>query len=146
VINRKVSEKLKPYVHMGATSVDILDTANSMKMRDATRKVLLPQLIELEEHLIRLAEDNAAVPQVGRTHGQHAVPITLGFAFAEYVSRLGQSIKEIDRISLDQRGKLAGAVGGYNATQYDDHRSLQNGRDLPEPPGSEAIGILHPDG
>jgi adenylosuccinate lyase len=116
VINRKVSEKLKPYVHMGATSVDILDTANSMKMRDATRKVLLPQLIELEEHLIRLAEDNAAVPQVGRTHGQHAVPITLGFAFAEYVSRLGQSIKEIDRISLDQRGKLAGAVGGYNAT------------------------------
>jgi adenylosuccinate lyase len=116
VINRKVSDKLKPYVHMGATSVDILDTANSMKMRDATRKVLLPQLIELEEHLIRLAEDNAAVPQVGRTHGQHAVPITLGFAFAEYVSRLGQSIKEIDRISLDQRGKLAGAVGGYNAT------------------------------
>jgi adenylosuccinate lyase len=89
VINRKVSDKLKPYVHMGATSVDILDTANSMKMRDATRKVLLPQLIELEEHLIRLAEDNAAVPQVGRTHGQHAVPITLGFAFAEYVSRPG---------------------------------------------------------
>ncbi|MBN2627217.1 MAG: adenylosuccinate lyase [Spirochaetales bacterium] len=116
VMNRKVPDRLKPYVHMGATSVDILDTANSMKMRDATREVLLPLLIDLEEHLIRLAEDNAAVPQVGRTHGQHAVPVTLGYAFAEYVSRLGQSIKEIDKLSLDQRGKLAGAVGGYNAT------------------------------
>lgn len=116
VLNRLVPDKLKPYVHMGATSVDILDTANSMKMRDVTRKVILPLLIDMMGHLVRLAEDNAEVPQVGRTHGQHAVPITLGYTFAEYVSRLGQSIMEIDRLSKDQRGKLAGAVGGYNAT------------------------------
>ncbi|MDA3852335.1 MAG: lyase family protein [Spirochaetaceae bacterium] len=116
VINSLVSDKLKPYVHMGATSVDILDTANSMKMRDVTRRVILPILLELQDHLIRLSKDNAAVPQVGRTHGQHAVPITLGYTFAEYLSRLGQSIQEIDRLSKDQRGKLAGAVGGYNAT------------------------------
>lgn len=116
VINRLVIPELKPYVHMGATSVDILDTANAMKMRDATRYVLLPLLLEMEDHLIRLSRDNAEVPQVGRTHGQHAVPVTLGYTFAEYVSRLGQSIEEVDRLSLDQRGKLAGAVGGYNAT------------------------------
>jgi len=116
VLNRLVPEKIKPYVHMGATSVDILDTANSMKMRDVTRKVIIPLLQDMMDHLMRLAEDNAEVPQVGRTHGQHAVPITLGYTFAEYVSRLGQSIEELDRISQDQRGKLAGAVGGYNAT------------------------------
>lgn len=116
VINKKVSDKLKPYVHMGATSVDILDTANGMKMKDATRKVLLPLLVDVEEELIRLADENKEVAQVGRTHGQHAVPVTLGFTFAEYVSRLGKSIEEIDRLSLDQRGKLSGAVGGYNAT------------------------------
>jgi adenylosuccinate lyase len=53
---------------------------------------------------------------VGRTHGQHAVPITLGFAFAEYVSRLGKSILEIEKRSKELKGKLSGAVGAYNAT------------------------------
>jgi adenylosuccinate lyase len=52
---------------------------------------------------------------VGRTHGQHAVPITLGFAMAEYVSRLGKSILEIERLSGQLKGKLTGAVGAYNA-------------------------------
>jgi adenylosuccinate lyase len=116
VINQKVPEKLKPWVHMGATSVDILDTANSMRMRDVTRNTVLPLLLDLEEELIRMADAEAETPQVGRTHGQHAVPITLGFALAEYVSRLGQSIQEIERLSCNLRGKLAGAVGGYNAT------------------------------
>ncbi|MDC7234259.1 MAG: lyase family protein [Spirochaetales bacterium] len=116
VINKKVPENLKPWVHMGATSVDMLDTANAMRMRDVTREVILPLLIELEEELIKMADAEAETPQVGRTHGQHAVPVTLGFTIAEYVSRLGQSISEIERLSADQRGKLAGAVGGYNAT------------------------------
>ena len=116
VINKKVPENLKPWVHMGATSVDILDTANAMKMRDVTRDVMLPLLMELQEELIRVADQEAETPQVGRTHGQHAVPVTLGFTMAEYVSRLGQSLEELERISADQRGKLAGAVGGYNAT------------------------------
>jgi adenylosuccinate lyase len=53
---------------------------------------------------------------VGRTHGQHAVPVTLGFAMAEYVSRLGKSILEIKRLAAGLRGKLSGAVGAYNAT------------------------------
>ncbi|QEN07680.1 adenylosuccinate lyase [Oceanispirochaeta crateris] len=116
VINKKVPEKLKPWVHMGATSVDMLDTANSMRMRDVTRNTILPLLLELEEELIKMAEAEAETPQVGRTHGQHAVPVTLGFALAEYVSRLGQSIREMERLSSNLRGKLAGAVGGYNAT------------------------------
>jgi adenylosuccinate lyase len=44
------------------------------------------------------------------------VPVTLGFALSEYVSRLGKSILEIKRLSGELRGKLAGAVGAYNAT------------------------------
>jgi len=116
VMKKQVPDEINPLVHMGATSVDILDTAASMKMRDAYQKVILPLLYELEEELIRLAETHAETPQVGRTHGQHAVPVTLGFAFAEYVSRLGQSIGEINKLAADLRGKLSGAVGGYNAT------------------------------
>jgi len=125
VINQKVPEKLKPWVHMGATSVDMLDTANAMRMRDVTREVVLPLLLELESSLISMADAESETPQVGRTHGQHAVPITLGFTFAEYVSRLGQSIVEIEQLSGDLRGKLAGAVGGYNATSMITSKPLE---------------------
>jgi adenylosuccinate lyase len=81
-----------------------------------TREVALPLLKKLEILLCNFTEQEAATPQVGRTHGQHAVPITVGFAMAEYVSRLGKSIREIERLAGQLKGKLAGAVGAYNAT------------------------------
>jgi adenylosuccinate lyase len=116
VLKRKVSGEIAPLVHLGATSVDILDTSLSWRIRGVLREVVLPELAVLETLLCDFAEREAETPQVGRTHGQHAVPITLGFAMAEYVSRLGKSILELRRLSLQLRGKLAGAVGAYNAT------------------------------
>jgi adenylosuccinate lyase len=116
VIKRKVPAELAPLVHLGATSVDILDTALSYRIAGVTREVVLPQLRALELLLCDFAEREAETPQAGRTHGQHAVPITLGFAAAEYVSRLGKSILEIEKRSGELKGKLAGAVGAYNAT------------------------------
>jgi len=116
VMKTLVPPEVAPLVHLGATSVDILDTALAYRMRGVTQGVVLPLLIALETALCDLAEREAETPQVGRTHGQHAVPITLGFAMAEYVSRLGKSILEIQERSTKLRGKLAGAVGAYNAT------------------------------
>ncbi|MDR1863877.1 MAG: adenylosuccinate lyase, partial [Treponema sp.] len=116
VIKRKVPAEAAPLVHLGATSVDILDTSLSYRMKGLTTEVILPELKKLELLLCGFAEREAGTPQVGRTHGQHAVPITAGFAMAEYVSRLGKSIIEIKRLSFQLKGKLAGAVGAYNAT------------------------------
>ncbi|HNY20839.1 MAG TPA: lyase family protein [Treponemataceae bacterium] len=116
VLKRMVPEQVAPLVHLGATSVDILDTALSVRVRDCVQKVILPELRELETKLCEIAAREASTPEVGRTHGQHAVPITFGFAVAEYVSRLGKSILEIDARSKGLCGKLAGAVGAYNAT------------------------------
>jgi adenylosuccinate lyase len=116
VLQRHLPVSLRPFVHLGATSVDILDTAFSLRIRDAVRKVVLPLLLELQSELIETTLGEADTPQVGRTHGQHAVPISFGFAIAEYVARLGKSIEEIERRSVDVRGKLSGAVGAYNAT------------------------------
>ncbi len=116
VIKRKIPQEISHLVHLGATSVDILDTSFSLRIKDAVRKVILPLIITLENSLIELAINEADTPQVGRTHGQHAVPITFGFAMSEYVSRLGKSIKRIEEKSNNLRGKLAGAVGAYNAT------------------------------
>lgn len=116
VLKRKVPVRTAPFVHLGTTSVDILDTAQAMRMRDAVRKVILPNLLQLLNQLVDLTEAHAELPQVGRTHGQHAVPITFGFAMAEYTSRLGKSIQRIEELSTDLRGKIAGAVGSYNST------------------------------
>ncbi len=116
VIQRYVPEELVPWVHLGATSVDILDTAMAMRIRDAMRGTIIPLLLDLLDSLILITISEADTPQVGRTHGQLAVPITFGFTMAEYVSRLGQSLVEIEKRSGDLRGKLAGAVGAYNAT------------------------------
>lgn len=116
VLKKAVPEEIAPLVHLGATSVDILDTALAYRMKGVTRHVVLPLLKKLELALCDLVDREAETPQVGRTHGQHAVPITVGFALSEYVSRLGKSILEIDERSLQLKGKLAGAVGAYNAT------------------------------
>ena len=122
VLKKKVTAVFSPprqldaLVHLGATSVDILDTSLAWRVRGVTREVLLPELKKLELLLCDFAEKEAETPQVGRTHGQHAVPITVGFAIAEYVSRLGKSILEIQRLEKNLKGKLSGAVGAYNAT------------------------------
>jgi len=115
VIKTKLPEELHRYVHLGATSVDILDTAAAMRIRDAVRAVILPLMIDVEERLITVALSHVTTPQVGRTHGQHAVPITFGYALSEYVARFGKSIQEVDARSKQLRGKLSGAVGAYNA-------------------------------
>lgn len=114
-IRNRVSPMARPYVHLFATSADIMDTARALCLTEASRQVLLPDLASLERQLITLARSYAETPQMGRTHGQHAVPITFGFALALYVSRLGQRIEEIARTAGNLRGKFAGAVGGYNA-------------------------------
>lgn len=115
VIKKNISDEAKPYVHFGATSYDIIANAQVLQMRDATNNIILPRLRELLSILVGLAEKYAETPQVGRTHGQHGVPVTFGFAIAQYVSRLGNSIKAIEDLSKNLPGKFSGATGSYNA-------------------------------
>jgi adenylosuccinate lyase len=114
-LRRHVGPEARPFVHLFATSADVMDTARALCLKEVTQAVLLPDLAELERQLLRLARDHAETPQMGRTHGQHAVPITFGFAVALYVSRLGNRLVQIVRAAQGLRGKLAGAVGAYNA-------------------------------
>lgn len=121
-IQRQVSEAAKPYVHFTTTSVDIMDSATAMRFKEATEKLVIPKCLELESQLIAIARREKATVQVGRTHGQHAVPVTFGFAIAEYVSRLGSRIEAIKQTGTNLRGKISGAVGAYNASSlfFDD--------------------------
>ncbi len=115
VIKSKLSEEAQPYVHFGATSHDVIGTASSLQMKDAMTNVVIPRIKTLLQSLAEISERYADTVQVGRTHGQHAVPITFGFAIAEYVSRLGQSLEIIQNSTDNLFGKFSGAVGSYNA-------------------------------
>jgi len=107
VIRAQVPDEAKRFVHLGATSYDIVDTANALRYRECIDRVVVPTLAVLIAKCISIAEAEADSAQIGRTHGRHAEPVTFGFAMAEYVS-LRLSARRLP-------GKLSGAVGAYNA-------------------------------
>jgi len=114
-IKKHVSDEAKPYIHFTLTSFDVIDTATAWRFKQAAHNAIVPTLLRLEQTLIELARREADTPQIGRTHGQHAEPVTFGFAMAEYVSRLGGRIEAIRTAADNLRGKISGAVGAYNA-------------------------------
>jgi adenylosuccinate lyase len=115
-VRDKVSDLAKPYVHFTTTSHDIICTADAARFKDFSNDILLPTLIQFESTLISLSIRERNTLQIGRTHGQHAEPITFGFAISQYVSRIGTRIKAIQKTANNLRGKIAGAVGAYNAS------------------------------
>ena len=126
-IRNKVSDKAKPFVHFTATSHDIIATADALRYKDFTNNVLVPKLTEFEKTLIDISLREKDTIQVGRTHGQHAVPITFGFAIAQFASRFGNTILKIKKTGNNLRGKIAGAVGSYNASSlfFDDPEKFE---------------------
>jgi adenylosuccinate lyase len=99
------------YVHLGATSYDIVDTANALQLRDAT-KIIEDRLVCMKTIMQQKAAKYKETLMMGRTHGQHALPITLGFKFAVWGREIERHLKRLrdghDRIIV---GKVSGAVG-----------------------------------
>jgi adenylosuccinate lyase len=99
------------YVHLGATSADITDTATALQLKEALA-LLENRLNNLEKALLEKAERHKRTIMIGRTHGQHALPITLGFKFAVWVREIARHIQRLreckERILV---GKMSGAVG-----------------------------------
>jgi adenylosuccinate lyase len=99
------------YVHLGATSNDIVDTVTAMQLKDALQ-MIEDDLIVLQNAIAELAEKHKSTIMVGRTHGQFAVPLTFGLKMAVYARELQ---RHLDRLR-DARpricvGKMSGAVG-----------------------------------
>jgi adenylosuccinate lyase len=99
------------YVHFGATSSDIIDTAMALQLKDAV-DLIETKLNNLEETLMEKAEQHKVTVMMGRTHGQHALPITLGFKFAVWMRENARHIHRLrecrERVLV---GKMSGAVG-----------------------------------
>lgn len=116
MIKKRGSDKAKSAVHRAATSYDIVDTANAMRYRDAFREVIIPDMARLEKVWIDAAGKEKDTLQIGRTHLQHAEPITFGFAMGWYLDRFGERILAVKRAANSLHGKFSGAVGAYNAS------------------------------
>ena len=101
------------FIHMGMTSSDMLDTSLALLMKQAGEK-LLTRIENLEETLRKKAKEHKETVMIGRTHGIHSEPITLGLKLAIWYEETKRNRKRlqnaVDSISV---GKISGAVGTY---------------------------------
>jgi len=99
------------YVHLGATSADVVDTATALQLKEAL-DLIEKRLNDLEKTLLEKAERYKRTIMMGRTHGQHALPTTLGFKFAVWTR---ENARHIERLNQCRErllvGKMSGAVG-----------------------------------
>jgi 3-carboxy-cis,cis-muconate cycloisomerase len=99
------------YVHWGATTQDIIDTGLVLQMRDGL-ELIAADLAGIEVALADLAGRHRDVPMAGRTHLQHALPITFGFKCATWLAPLQRQRARLARLALDIAVvQFGGAVG-----------------------------------
>jgi adenylosuccinate lyase len=114
-----VSENIGPdgrYVHMGATSSDILDTGLALQLVESAQ-LIKRDLQKFSEILKKQALVFETQLTIGRTHGIHAEPTSFGLKFALWYSQNQQNCKRIDQMIQEVSiGKLSGAVGNYANT------------------------------
>lgn len=111
-----VAESIGPegrYLHLGVTSSDILDTSMAISLRDAS-DIIIRGLEELIDLLKALALEHKKTVMIGRTHGVHAEPITLGLKFLIWHQEMWRNLERMRRArETIRQGKISGAVGTY---------------------------------
>lgn len=111
-----VAEKVGPparWFHYGLTSNDVVDTAQALQIKAAS-KIILKDLEYLREVLHRRAHEFKHTPMIGRTHGIHAEPTTFGLKLANWYAEVVRDIARFERAAEEMRvGKLSGAVGTF---------------------------------
>lgn len=111
-----VAENIGPngrYLHLGMTSSDILDTASSIMLRDSL-DIIIRALDELDYVVEELAKKYKYLPSIGRTHGIHAEPMSMGLKFLNWHAQLLRDKGRLEYARKDvSAGKISGAVGTY---------------------------------
>jgi adenylosuccinate lyase len=111
-----VAEKVGPearWLHYGLTSNDVVDTAQALQIKEAS-KIILQDLQRLKDVLHQRAHEFKHTPTIGRTHGIHAEPTTFGLKLANWYAEVVRDIARFERAAEEMRvGKLSGAVGTF---------------------------------
>jgi len=114
-LRERLPRELHPWIHFGLTSEDVNNIAIAIALRNSRDQVLLPALDNFIESLVGFARRYRALPLLARTHGQPAVPTTLGKEIAVYIARLAKCRAELAGHIFE--AKLTGAVGNFSALQ-----------------------------
>lgn len=103
------------YLHFGATTQNIFDTATALQVR-RTHALLTRDLRDAMASLAQLATAHRETPMAGRTHGQHALPMTLGFKIAGWLEELARDLERLEaRLAPSFPACMGGAIGTFAA-------------------------------
>ena len=112
-LRRHAGAEVEPYVHWGATTQDIMDTASVLQMRAAI-ELFKPAILNIIRRLSQLAQRHRTTVMAGRTHGQQALPITFGLKVASWIAPMLRHIERLDeilpRLLVIQFGGAAGTL------------------------------------
>ena len=138
VWRRSLSDEASNALHKGVTTVDVYDTVLVLQVLDAI-DLMEADMLALEGDLLCLAEQYKSTPMMGRTLGQHALPITFGKKVASWAAQTRRNIERLDdvRQRLRRSGVLKGAVGTHAGLGPDGMRV--------EAGVSERLGLEAPD-
>ena len=101
------------YIHLGLTSSDVVDTAQSVRMKEAADQIL-KRLAQLYNVLIEKAIKYRNTVMIGRTHGIHAEPMTFGLKMLLWAAETKRNIERMKKAKeVISVGKISGAVGTY---------------------------------
>src|SRR5271155_2896281 len=101
------------WLHYGLTSTDVVDTAQSLQIKEASA-IIRAGIVALAEALKKRALEFKHTPIIGRTHGIHAEPSTFGLKLLLWYSEMQRNLTRFDAAAEDLRvGKLSGAVGTF---------------------------------
>lgn len=114
-VNSSLSNSLN-WLHFGLTSYDINDNAYRLMINRALKNVLIPEIEIIVKLLKKISRANISLPMLGRTHGQAAVPTTLGKEIEVFVLRIEKELNKIKRLKLF--GKFSGSVGSWNSLHF----------------------------
>lgn len=109
-------QRLIPFIHIGLTSSDTNNIAQSLLIKEFTNEVFLPILNQINVKLKKLSIQYISSVLLARTHGQPAVPTTFGKELINFLDRLKKQEKKLKNFAFE--AKINGAVGNYNALSY----------------------------
>lgn len=114
VWSKSMDHGAEEYVHFGTTTVDIYDTVNVLHLRQSVLNGIM-MLRKIESVMIGIAKENRSTAMIGRTLGQHALPITFGKKVSGWIATNRRNIERLKNVleQLEQAAILKGAVGNY---------------------------------
>jgi adenylosuccinate lyase len=138
-----VAEHVGPasrYIHKGLTSSDVVDTALSLQMREAS-SIIIKDMERLTEVLKKQAMKYKGVPCIGRSHGVHAEPTVFGMKFALWYEEMTRNLRRMKQAKKTiSVGKLSGAVGTFsNVPPSLEEKVLKKIGLRPEPAATQVV-------